>query len=38
VRVPDTSPREESGIRWRQIRYGSTETAWIPESALLLLN
>ncbi len=38
VRVPDTAAREEAGVRWRQIRYGSTETAWLPESALLLLN
>lgn len=38
VRVPDTAAREEAGVRWRQIRYGATETAWLPESALLLLN
>ena len=38
VRVPDTAAREDAGVRWRQVRYGQTETAWIPESALLLLN
>lgn len=38
VRIPDTEIRVENGVRWRQIRYGLTETAWIPESAVLLLN